>query len=303
MAPTLFAEQRGLFASHLRDERRLSPHTVAGYLRDLDKFTAWAQRTGIHELGQIDSQHVRQCLAVLHRGGLASVSLQRWLSALRAFCEFGAARAWLATNPTAGVRAPKKARKLPRVMDIDQTAQFLSLTGDDWLTCRDRAILELFYSSGLRLAELVSLDLSDLDLADRTLTVTGKGRKTRALPVGSMALKAVADWLTQRAAVAAMGETALFITRRGGRIGPRAVQQRLRALSARQGMAEPVHPHMLRHSFASHLLESSTDLRAVQELLGHASLTTTQIYTHLDFQHLAKVYDSAHPRARRKPPP
>lgn len=303
MAATLFAEERGLFASHLSHERRLSPHTVASYLRDLDKFIAWGQRAGLSQLTQIDSQHIRQCLAALHRDGLAAVSLQRWLSSLRAFFDFGIARGWLATSPVVGVRAPKKARKLPRAMDIDQTAQFLALAGDDWLSCRDRAILELFYSSGLRLAELVSLNLGDLDIADRTLTVTGKGRKTRTLPVGSMALKAMVVWLGQRAAVAAVGETALFITHRGGRIGPRAVQQRLHVLSVRQGMAEPVHPHMLRHSFASHLLESSTDLRAVQELLGHASLSTTQIYTHLDFQHLAKVYDSAHPRARRKPAP
>ncbi|MGK2913691.1 MAG: tyrosine recombinase XerC [Porticoccaceae bacterium] len=293
-------DQLDAFENYLRHERRLSPHTLAGYQRDLQKFTAWSASAGLTGLSEIDSQHIRQCLATLHRGGLNGASLQRWLSSLRAFFTFAQRRRWLNANPATGIRAPKRARKLPKTLDVDQAAQFLSIPNSDWLSCRDRAILELFYSSGLRLAELVGLDLKDLDLNDGTVTVTGKGNKTRIVPVGRAARQALTLWLAQRALEARAEEAALFIIRRGGRIGHRAVQQRLHKLSASQGSQERVHPHMLRHSFASHLLESSGDLRAVQELLGHANLSTTQIYTHLDFQHLAKIYDSAHPRAHRK---
>jgi integrase/recombinase XerC len=198
------------------------------------------------------------------------------------------------------VQAPKPPRRLPATLDADQVASLLAISGDDFLTLRDRAILELFYSSGLRLAELVGLNMGDVDAADRTVRVTGKGSKTRVVPVGKAALAALHDWLEVRPEVAKAGEPALFLTRRGERISHRSVQARLSFWARRQGAPTGVHPHMLRHSFATHVLESSGDLRAVQEMLGHASLSTTQVYTHLDFQHLAHVYDQAHPRARKR---
>lgn len=296
------ATQLDAFCAHLRHERRLSPHTLAGYQRDLDKFAVWSERRAIEDLQEIDSQHVRICLASLHREGLGAASLQRWLSSLRTFFAFAQRMGWVANNPASGVRGPKRAQKLPKTMDVDQVSRFVAIPGDRWLDCRDRAMLELFYSSGLRLAELVALDLDDLDLREGTVRITGKGRKTRMVPVGKAARAALATWLPQRALVAKPGTSAVFIARGGERIGRRAIQQRVRKLGMAQGMEALVHPHMLRHCFASHLLESSGDLRAVQELLGHASLSTTQIYTHLDFQHLASVYDSAHPRAQRAKP-
>jgi integrase/recombinase XerC len=203
---------------------------------------------------------------------------------------------------TAGVQVPPPTapRHLPSTLDADQVASLLAISGDDFLTLRDRAMLELFYSSGLRLAELVGLDLVDVDTADRTVRVTGKGSKTRLVPVGRQALAALRDWLTVRPEVATGGEQALFLSRNGRRISHRSVQARVNHWARRQGAPTGVHPHMLRHSFATHLLESSGDLRAVQEMLGHASLSTTQVYTHLDFQHLAHVYDQAHPRARKR---
>ncbi len=296
-----FDHQANTFADYLRYQRRVSAHTLNGYLRDLDKFQRWAAGAGLDSLQQVDDQHIRQCLATLHRGGLAPASLGRWLASLRGFFNFAVRSKWTSTNPATGIGAPKSQRKLPKTLDVDQTGQFVAVAGDDWFTCRDRAIVELLYSSGLRLAELGSLNLGDLDFSDGTVTVTGKGRKTRTVPVGKLAITALRQWLTARALSAPQDHSALFISRSGRRLSHRSIQQRLHQLSVRQGMSGRVHPHMLRHSFASHLLESSGDLRAVQELLGHANLSTTQIYTHLDFQHLAKTYDRAHPRARRKP--
>ena len=203
-------------------------------------------------------------------------------------------------NIADGISAPKAPKTLPKTLDADQAAQFVQVEGDEFINRRDRALVELIYSSGLRLAEVVSLNLADIDWHDALLTVTGKGNKTRILPVGSYALNAIKNWLVERKLYAEEREQALFITQRGGRMSHRAVQVRMQQLSVTQGMDNPVHPHMLRHSFASHMLESSGDLRLVQELLGHANISTTQIYTHLDFQHLAKVYDQAHPRAARK---
>jgi integrase/recombinase XerC len=236
----------------------------------------------------------------LHREGLGGKSLQRWLSSLRSFFQFCIRRGWLKNNIADGITAPKSPKPLPKTLDADQAAQFVQVEGDDFINKRDRALVELIYSSGLRLAEAVSLDINDIDWGDAMLTVTGKGRKTRTLPVGSHALTALKDWLEARTLYTQNDEPALFTTQRGQRISHRAVQMRLQQLSIKQGMDNPVHPHMLRHSFASHMLESSGDLRLVQELLGHANISTTQVYTHLDFQHLAKVYDSAHPRAGRK---
>ncbi len=287
------------FLRHLALERRLSPRTVEAYGRDLKDMAAWLdqQQLGWRQLGQAQ---VRAWAAQRHRQGLSAKSLQRRLAALRAFYRYLKREGQVDGNPATGVRAPKVERKLPATLDVDQMTQLLELPGGDPLALRDQAMMELLYSSGLRLAELVSLDLADLDLQDAMLEVTGKGGKTRRLPVGSKALEAIRRWLRARPSLAAADEQALFVSRRGRRLSPRSVQSRLAKRALEQGSPRHVHPHLLRHSFASHLLESSGDLRAVQELLGHANISTTQIYTHLDFQHLAQVYDQAHPRARRK---
>lgn len=294
-------EEIARFIDHLRVERRLSPHTCSAYRRDLENFARHCSDEDIRDWKAVNVHRVRAFIAARHRKGLDGRSLQRCLSALRAFFEYLLAIGAATHNPAAGVRAPKSPRRLPTALDVDQTAQLLDgARPDDPLGIRDLAIIELIYSSGLRLGELVSLDVADVDLDDGLVTVTGKGRKTRRVPVGSHARKALRLWLGHHQTLCAAGETALFLNRNGRRLSTRSVQLRLGALARHRGLDTPLHPHMLRHSFASHLLESSGDLRAVQELLGHADISTTQIYTHLDFQHLAKVYDSAHPRARRK---
>ena len=238
-----------------------------------------------------------------HARGLAPRSVQRRLSAVRSFCKFLVGEKVLTANPAVDVRAPKTKRGLPGALDADQVGRLLAIEATDPLAIRDLALMELFYSSGLRLAEIIGLDLGGVDLGADLVTVTGKGRKTRIVPVGRMAHAAVERWLRERGALAAVGEKALFVGRNGGRLGPRAVQARVAYWARRQGLPVHVHPHLFRHSFASHLLESSQDLRGVQEMLGHADISTTQVYTHLDFQHLSHIYDKAHPRARRKPIP
>ncbi len=285
------------FLAYLRNERQYSAHTVSNYRRDLDKFAAFCRSRQLDDFDAVHNADVRQWVALLHRRGLAGNSLQRALSAVRSFYQY-LMRQGTSHNPAVGVRAPKAGKRLPKAMDADRLQQYLAIPGDDWLSVRDRAMLELFYSSGLRLAELVGLDKQDLDNREGLVTVHGKGGKTRTIPVGRVALQALEQWLRQRDTTATDSE-AVFISRRGNRISPRTVQQRLQHHARHQALGEPVHPHMLRHSFASHLLESSGDLRAVQELLGHANIGTTQVYTHLDFQHLAQVYDRAHPRATR----
>lgn len=299
------------YLQHLRVERRLSPHTLQAYRRDLALLQSYATAQQLQGPADIRELHIRQLVARLHGQGLSGRSLQRALSAWRQFFAWLASRHALAANPAAGVRAPKSARKLPKTLDVDQMGQFLALEGEAWIVRRDRAMLELFYSSGLRLAELAALDRDALQLDEGLVRVTGKGSKVRVVPVGRPALAALREWLQVRDTPptgthwpAGDDNAALFIGQSGRRLGTRAIQLRLRHYSLQQGMAEPVHPHMLRHAFASHVLESSGDLRAVQELLGHANISTTQIYTHLDFQHLARVYDAAHPRAqKRKPTP
>jgi integrase/recombinase XerC len=288
------------FLETLRVERRLSPHTLAGYRRDLAKLEEFCAAEDIRRWEQLTAHRIRALVAAQHRRGLHGRSLQRLLSALRGFFAWLISHHELAHNPAIGVRAPKSPRPLPKTLDVDQTGRLLDFEASDALALRDRAILELFYSSGLRLAELVSLHIADLDLHDGTVRVTGKGSKTRVVPVGRHARDALAAWLAERRAVHGPDETALFVGHSGRRVSPRTVQMRVKAWARRQGLDINLHPHMLRHSFASHLLESSGDLRAVQELLGHSDISTTQIYTHLDFQHLAQVYDAAHPRARRR---
>ena len=294
------AERLTEFEQHLRTERRLSQHTVSNYRRDLHKFLAWCEQQTLKNPDQLDSQHIRQCMAVLHRNGFSGRSIQRWLSSLRTFFNYGLKHRWVKSNPANGISAPKSPKKLPKTLDVDQIDQFLSLPENDWISCRDHAMIELLYSSGLRLSELTNVNLSDLDFRDTSLTVTGKGNKTRQLPVGKQAINALKTWLRCRQTINIADHEALFLSKKGKRLSPRAIQDRLKQISIKQGMPGKVHPHMLRHSFASHLLESSGDLRAVQQLLGHENISTTQVYTHLDFQHLAKVYDKTHPRAQKK---
>lgn len=289
------------FLSHLQLERRLSPHTASAYRRDLGCLAEFCDREGIGHWRELQVHHLRRFAATSHGAGLNPRSIQRRLSGARSFLRYLVREGEISANPGVGVSAPRGARRLPATLDVDQMGHLLGIRGDDPVTVRDRAMLELLYSSGLRLAELVGLDLGDIDLADGLVRVTGKGRKTRLVPVGRSAREAVAGWLRQRSGMAAVEERALFTGLRGRRISPRSVQARVTHWARRSGLGQRVHPHLFRHSFASHLLESSGDLRSVQEMLGHANISTTQIYTHLDFQHLAQVYDKAHPRARRPP--
>ena len=295
--PPVQAQRLEGFLAHLALERRLSPLTVEHYGRDVRDLLRLA---GARPVESLDAHDVRRCVARLHAEGLSGRSLARKLSAWRGFFGWLAREGVLARNPAAGLRAPRAPRRLPASLTPDQAARLLDgpAEGDDALC--DQAMFELIYSSGLRLAETAGLDPADIDLHEGTVRVTGKGAKTRVVPLGSKAAAAIEAWLPARARRAAHGETALFVGARGRRIAHRTVQRRLDALALRRGLDASIHPHVLRHSFASHVLQSSGDLRAVQELLGHASLSTTQVYTHLDFQHLARVYDAAHPRARKK---
>ena len=291
----------GPFIAHLAHERRLAEHTLTNYRRDLERLAAWLTDTGTGAIDRLDAQRVRQYIAWRHRNGASGKTLQRELSSLRSLYRWLLREGRANANPAVGVRAPKTPRKLPVTLDADQLCSLLDHADDDLLTLRDTAMVELFYSSGLRLAELVGVNLGDIDMTEGELSVLGKGAKTRRVPVGTKAREAVQTWLRVRANLANVDESALFVSSRGTRIHPRTVQVRLAQWARTQGASRGLHPHLLRHSFATHLLESSGDLRAVQELLGHADIGTTQIYTHLDFQHLAQVYDQAHPRARKKP--
>jgi integrase/recombinase XerC len=288
------------FDSHIRHERRLSPLTCEHYRRDLELLDAFRQQEKLLEWRELTAHHVRSFIAGHHRRGLSGRSLQRLLSSVRAFYRYLLRENQAGFDPAADVQAPKSPRKLPQLLDVDEMAGLLTPPPADTLTERDHAIFELVYSSGLRLSEVVGLNLPDIRLGEGLVRVTGKGGKVREVPVGRHAREAIEHWLTLRAGLAGVGEQALFVSQQGRRLSARSVQVRLNRLSQLQGLGRPVHPHMLRHSFASHLLESSGDLRAVQELLGHADISTTQVYTHLDFQHLAKIYDAAHPRAKRK---
>jgi len=288
------------FIKHLRIERRLSPLTASSYGRDLAALVAFCDTQKVADWKSIDSQYVRVFAAKQHARGLSPRSIQRQLSAVRTFLNFLIREGVLRSNPAMEVRAPKGAKRLPHTLDADQMSKLLDFRSAEGLAVRDKAMMELLYSSGLRLQELISLDLADVDLADRTVRVTGKGNKARILPIGRFAVDAIRTWLKERAALAQLDEAALFVGRNGRRIGARAVQLRIDHWARRSGLGVKTHPHLFRHSFATHLLESSGNLRGVQELLGHANISTTQVYTHLDFQHLARIYDASHPRARRK---
>jgi integrase/recombinase XerC len=282
----------------LRTGRRLAAHTLAAYDRDTRLLQSLAEGRDARVL---TSHDIRRFIAALHGKGLAPRSLARVLSAWRGFYAWLVRHREAASNPCIGVRPPKAPRRLPEALSPDEAVRLVSLEDDgSAIGLRDRALFELAYSSGLRVSELTGADLASLDAKSGELRVTGKGAKTRIVPVGRAALAAIAAWLPERARLAKPGEAALFVGRSGRRLAPREVQRRIKRRAAAAGIDVDVHPHMLRHSFASHVLQSSGDLRAVQEMLGHASIASTQVYTHLDFQHLAKVYDAAHPRARRR---
>ncbi|SFR82565.1 integrase/recombinase XerC [Marinobacter daqiaonensis] len=304
-APSSLQEPVSAFLHYLASERRHSAHTGAAYGRDLGRLVAWAasQTPAIEHWHQITVADVRRYAATLNREGLSGGSIARALSAIRRLYDYLIREHLASSNPALDIRAPKTGRKLPVAADADQLMQLLDTEPEDPLEVRDLAMFELFYSSGLRLAELTGLDLNRLDLPNSEVRVLGKGSRERILPVGRKACEALRQWLALRPELAASGETALFVSQRGKRLGPRSVQARLDRWGRRCGADQNLHPHLLRHSFASHLLESSGDLRAVQELLGHADIATTQVYTHLDFQHLARVYDEAHPRAKRRSTP
>ena len=287
------------FLEHLRSERQVSSHTLDGYRRDLQKVLVLCEKHGVASWDALDTRGLRAMVARLHAQGQSSRSLARLLSAVRGLYQYLNREGKCRHDPAAGLSAPKGERRLPRALDTDRTAQLLDGgVEDDFIARRDQAMLELFYSSGLRLSELVGLDLDGLDLPAGLVRVRGKGNKARELPIGRKAREAMQAWLPLRA-LSNPQDGAVFVGRQGKRLTPRAIQLRVRQAGVRE-LGQHLHPHMLRHSFASHMLESSQDLRAVQELLGHADIATTQIYTHLDFQHLAKVYDGAHPRAKRK---
>jgi len=308
MSAATFKDDLESFFSYLQSEKRYSPHTVLAYRRDLnhleiclaldvDETSCW------DDIIQAD---VRQCVAKLHRQGLSGKSLQRWLSSVRSLYHYLSRHQRATQNPAVGIPAPKVAKRLPKTLNVDEINQLLDGPSIDKrveskpLSSRDKAMMELLYACGLRLSELQGLNLQDIDWQQNIISVTGKGQKQRRLPFGRKAKAALTDWLEYRKAMAAEDEKAVFISQRGSRVSNSSIQKRLKKMALTQGLNTNLYPHMLRHSFASHILESSKDLRAVQELLGHANLTTTQIYTHLDFQHLAGVYDSAHPRARKK---
>jgi len=296
-------EQRNLvehFLDHLRLERNLSAHTIKSYRRDLNCLIAYCEKRGLDSWSTLAPHHLRAFASRIHAQGLSPRSIQRRLSGVRSFMNYLVREDLLRQNPVVDISAPKVARNLPNTLDIEQMGRMLSIPGNDPISARDRAMLELLYSSGLRLAELVDLDPADVDLDDGVVRVTGKGRKDRLIPVGRKAKTAIREWLRARPDLARTEERALFVGARGRRISPRSVQMRVRYWAKQAGIPQRVYPHLFRHSFATHLLESSGDLRGVQELLGHADISTTQIYTHLDFQHLAQIYDKAHPRARRR---
>jgi integrase/recombinase XerC len=287
------------YLAYLQHERNYSPHTSENYARDIRRLFELAAGTALAEL---KSHHIRRYIAQLHGSGLSGRSLARVLSSWRGFYNYLMRDHGCPGNPCVGLRAPKSPKTLPHALSPDEAVQLVEMKAETALDARDKAMFELLYSSGLRLAELISLDLPSMQdtLQSSEVRVTGKGNKTRVVPVGQAAISAIKAWMQVRDQIAKADEHALFVGTRGARISPRSVEMQLQKWAVKQGLNRKVHPHMLRHSFATHVLQSSGDLRAVQEMLGHASISTTQVYTHLDFQYLAKIYDGAHPRAKKK---
>ena len=288
------------FLEYLENIKQYSSHTLSAYQRDIQQYNHWLGTEDGEELGNSQFFHIQRYITHLHRQGMSSRTLKRKLSSLRSFFNFLLKNHHIKANPALDIHTPKMPGSLPETLDIELMNTLMNIPLDTTIGIRDKAILELFYSSGLRLGELVSLDVQNVNLSDATLRVTGKGKKTRVIPIGYEAVEALKHWLEKRVDIADNSEVAIFLSNRGSRITPRAVQLRVNHWQRELGIEQHIHPHKLRHSFASHVLESSGDLRAVQELLGHADISTTQIYTHLDYQHLAKVYDKSHPRARKK---
>lgn len=288
------------YLNGLEIERRLSPHTLSAYQRDIAKLLSYCDDKGILLWRGLNTHIVRQFSAYLNACGMNAKSIQRILSSGRGLSNFLVQHKFLNSNPFDDVKAPKTEKRLPKTLSVDQITNLVEIDVNIPISYRDKAVLELFYSSGLRLAELCRLDLNDLSLSEQLIRVTGKGNKTRELPIGRHALKALQEWILVRNSLPLKDYEAVFVSQHGNRINPRTIQQRVKYWAIKQGIEISVSPHMLRHSFASHLLESSGELRSVQELLGHSNISTTQIYTHLDFQHLAQVYDDAHPRAKKK---
>ena len=291
---------KGKFLQYLETEKRYSNHTVKNYSKDIDDLENFCSTKKINAWDEIKPHHVRTYASQIFIDGLGARSIQRKLSAIRSFMNYLVRENLLRTNPADGVKTPKAAKKLPGVLDVDQINQLLNIKSTEPISLRDKAIMELLYSSGLRLAELVALNPIDLNIQDKSLTVIGKGNKKRMLPIGSKAIDAIKAWIKVRSQIAAPDEEALFVGNRGNRLSRRSIQSRINHWAKKNGLAQDVYPHLLRHSFATHLLEASGDLRAVQELLGHKDISTTQVYTHLDFQHLAETYDKAHPRSGKK---
>lgn len=297
-APGVLPAECESWLAHLETQRRLAPLTLESYRRDLLRLSELANGRMPASLERHD---IRRFAARIHAGGLSGRSIARVLSAWRGLYRWMIRQGLAQANPVDGVRAPRSPRTLPRTLTPEQTGAMLDAEAEGWLELRDKAMFELMYSAGLRVSELASLDVvGSVDQADQTVTVTGKRGKTRTVPLGEPALAALRAWLDQRVHWVSGNERALFVTRSGGRMSRGAIGARLTRWTLQHGVGQHVHPHMLRHSFASHMLQSSGDLRAVQELLGHASIRSTQVYTHLDFQHLARVYDAAHPRARKR---
>ena len=280
-------------------EKRLSSSSVKSYLRDINELL---KLMGNKKLNSYSIEDIRKNIAILHSKGLSGKSLSRMISSWRGLFNFLIHKYQFNQNPTLGIKAPKSKKLLPQTLSVDQTIKLIDIKDNSFLGLRDHAILELFFSSGLRLSELVDININNINFDDGTITVTGKGNKERIIPVGTFAFKAIKKWLKSRKTINNLTpkNQILFLSKSGQKLTPRAIQYRLKFWAIKQGIPENIHPHLLRHSFASHLLQSSQDLRAVQELLGHANISTTQIYTHLDFQHLSKIYDKAHPRAKKK---
>ncbi len=286
------------YLNYLNVERGLSPLTRENYARDIKQLLNYSKDT---QLKDVNTTDIRKIVASLHSKGLGGKSIARMLSSWRGFFDFLIQRKGFSQNPAHGIRAPKSAKSLPQALSIEQAIKLVDIKEDDVLSMRDHAALELFYSSGLRLSELVNLNIDQIDFTEGTVLVHGKGNKTRIVPLGSHAITALKNWLGLRTSllISNPAETAVFVGKQGKRISARNIQYRLKDWSIKQGINTSVHPHMLRHSFASHVLQSSGDLRAVQEMLGHVNISTTQVYTHLDYQHLTKIYDAAHPRAKK----